>query len=99
MSTLIIKRGADWRRVASFQNADQSAINLTGYTVTAVIRWAAGQQAVTVTVLDAAAGSVRLSLDEAGTAAVPDGRVSRLVITWVSGGGDTSISECDIEGI
>lgn len=99
MSTLTIKRGADWRRVASFRNADASAIDLTGYTVTALIRWQAGEQAVTVTVLNAVAGSVRLSLDEAGTAAVPIGKVSRLIITWVSAGGDTSIDECDIEGI
>ena len=98
MSTLTIKRGADWRRVASFQNADASAIDLGGYTVTALIRWQTGEQAVTVTVLDAAAGSVRLSLDEAGTGAVPIGKVSRLVITWVSAGGETQISETDVEG-
>ena len=96
---LKIKRGADWRRTATFQNANATPINLTGYTITALVRWSGGSRAVTVTVLDAVAGSVRLSLDEVGSASVPLGPLSRLVITWVSGGGDTSIDEVGVEGV
>lgn len=97
--SLPITRGADFSAVVDFDNDDGTPINLTGFTVTAVISWAGGTLPMTVAVTDAAQGKATFSLNETQTSGVPLGRVSELTITYTSTGGDTRLQRCAVEGV
>lgn len=98
-SVLSITRGTDFSAAVQFNNADGTPINLTGYTVTASIAWATTSLSLSVSVTDAVAGEAAISLTETQTAAIPDGRRSKLTITYTSGGGQTYLDRCDVDGV
>lgn len=99
MTALRITRGGDWSRLCTFQNGDESPINLTGYAVSASIIWAGGQVAPAIEPVDLTVGELRLVLTETQTGLVPLGRLSELVITWTSSGGKTDIDRVAVEGV
>lgn len=98
-SVLSITRGADFSATVKFANSNGSPIDLTGFSVTAAITWASTSLAFSVDVTDAAAGEATISLTEAQTLTIPDGKRSKLLITYTSGGGQTNLDRCDVEGL
>ena len=100
MTTIQIQPGDDWSAPATFRDEAGALINLTGFSVTASIRWEGGSVAVTAAIASpASAGIVNLSMDEAATAQVPMGNVSRLRLRLVSGGGQTTTYYAPVEGL
>jgi hypothetical protein len=79
---------------------DSGAIVMTGTadTVAAEIRWEQGSQSVTVEVVDAVGGEVRLSLTAVQTAAMPLGRLSKLYIA-IDAGTEAIVPVEVIEGL
>jgi hypothetical protein len=98
MSSVLVRRGADWSVSCQWQDEAAAPINITGFTVSARIFWSGGQQAVTAAITNAALGQFSFSLTEAQTANIPFGRISELEITLVSAGGQTTIERTPCEG-
>lgn len=96
---LQITRGGDFSAAVDFQNADGSAINLTGFTVTGVIEWRGGSLPVTFSDVNRPLGQMAMSLTELQTPNIPRGAVSTMTITYTSAGGDTKKQSVPVEGL
>lgn len=83
----LIRGDNPWEKPLTFYTDDGvTPLDLTGLTVEAEMRWRPNNsQMVTVTVDDAAAGEVTLSLTAAQTAALPFGRLATLFVQLIEG--------------
>jgi hypothetical protein len=96
---LKITRGADFSSTLDFKNADDSPINLTGFTVTAVISWRDGSINAALADVDRSIGRLRMTIDDAITAQIPEGAASTLTITYTPTGGETKKDSIVVEGL
>jgi hypothetical protein len=96
MSVLKATKGDDFS--ARFTLSDEAgAINLTGFTVTAQVRWPGGSVNATVINDDLPAGKIIVQMDEAQTEQIPLGRVAHMKFRWVSSGGYSDSVRIDVE--
>lgn len=94
-----ITRGADFIADLTFSNANQTPINLTGYTLSVWINWSETNIYCTVNITDAVNGRVQISLDETQTLQLPIKRQCTLTISYRSPSGHTSLDRCFVEAI
>ncbi|HYJ44080.1 MAG TPA: hypothetical protein VEW06_06450 [Xanthobacteraceae bacterium] len=73
-------RDEAWQWYAVFFEDSNTPTDLTGKTVTAELRWAVGEQAVTVAPVVDAPGQVELSLAAEDTALMPYGQLLQLYL-------------------
>jgi hypothetical protein len=99
MAVVKLRRGDDFRRRIRWKDSAGAAINLAGYTITSEITWSGGSQTVSIENAALATGECDIALTEAQTAPIPDGRVSKLMLRYVSPAGGTVTTYADVEAL
>lgn len=96
---LKITRGADFSAMVDFLNEDNTPINLTGFTISGIIEWRGGSQAVSFSDVNRTLGQMRITLTEVQAGNIPPGAVSMLTISYESAGGDLKKQSVAVEGL
>jgi hypothetical protein len=99
MTVLKLRRGDDFRRRVLWKGVGNAPLDLSGYTVTATISWSGGSVACLIDQAALATGQYDISLQEAESLTVPDGRLSKLMLRYVSPAGGTVTAYADVEGL
>ncbi len=95
---LVIGDSWDWQVMIWADPERRTPYDLTDKAVMADIRWPGGDLPVTVTVTDAAAGQLTLSLEPVDTMPIPRGRISTLWLDIEDGAERTTWLRAPVEG-
>ena len=100
IANLKVDQGADFATTINLNNLDGTDFNLTGYTVASQMAKSYAsttKTTITASITDAATGAIQLSLTNAQTGALAQGRyVYDVEITQTSGGAKTRVIEGQI---
>ena len=97
IANLKVDQGADFATTINLNNLDGTDFNLTGYTVASQMAKSYASTTKTASITDAATGAIQLSLTNAQTGALTQGRyVYDVEVTQTSGNVKTRVIEGQI---